>query len=83
MHWELIKLRRIHGVSQKKMAKLLNINPATYSDKENGKTDFKLKEIYIIAILFNKKIEEIFLPPNIEKTDIFANGGESDATTEG
>jgi len=83
MHWELIKLRKIHGISQRKMAKILGINPATYSDKENGKYDFKLTEIFIIASLFNKRIEEIFFPKNIEKTDISVKGGENDATIEG
>lgn len=74
-HWELIKLRKINDVSQQELADLLNINVATYSAKENGKSDFKLEEIFMIAKYFNKRIEEIFLPSNIRNTDKIAGGG--------
>lgn len=70
MHWELVKLRREHKISQKKLAVLLGINASTYSLKETGGSDFKLNEIYFIAKYFNKRIEEIFLPNNIRNTDI-------------
>ena len=70
MHWELIKLRLCKGITQKEMASLLDIDPRSYSLKEKGKYDFKLAEIFIIARFFNKRIEEIFLPNNIRKTDI-------------
>jgi putative transcriptional regulator len=69
MHWELIRLRKINKVSQDEMAKRLGINIRTYSMKENGDTDFKLEEIFTIAKLFDKRIEEIFLPRNIRNTD--------------
>ena len=69
MHWELLKLRKINNISQQEMAALLKINPTTYSMKENGKSDFKLDEIYTIAKFFNKRIEEIFLPTSIRNTD--------------
>lgn len=69
MHWELIKLRKINKVSQKRMADLLNIHTNTYASKENGDVDFNLEEIFIIAAFFNKRIEEIFLPRNIRNTD--------------
>lgn len=70
VHWELIKLRKENNLNQKHMAKLLGISESTYSTKENGKSDFKLKEIYIIAKFFNKRVEEIFLPRNIRNSDI-------------
>jgi len=70
MHWELIKLRRTRKINQKKMAELLGITVTTYSNKETGKTDFNLEEIFLIAKHFNKRIEEIFLPRNIRNTDI-------------
>ncbi|MFD2046047.1 helix-turn-helix transcriptional regulator [Ornithinibacillus salinisoli] len=70
MHWELIKLRKSNKISQGQMAKYLNINPSTYSKKENGHYDFKLEEIYKIARFFNKRIDDIFLPTNIRNTDI-------------
>lgn len=70
MHWKLIKLRKSRKISQEDMANMLGINIRTYSLKENGKTDFKLEEIFIIAKFFNKHVEEIFLPRNIRNTDI-------------
>jgi len=51
------------------MAEILGINPRTYSLKENGKSDFKYKELFIIAKLFNKTIDEIFLPNDTSNTD--------------
>lgn len=69
MHWELIKLRKESKISQETMAELLGINTSTYSKKENGKSDFKLNELFIIARLFNKRLDEIFLPRNISITD--------------
>ncbi|GAA0434665.1 hypothetical protein GCM10008934_25160 [Virgibacillus salarius] len=70
VHWELVKLRKSKKISQEDMAKLLGVNARTYALKERGETDFKLEEIFIIAKYFNKRIEEIFLPRNIRKTDI-------------
>ncbi|WP_156290742.1 helix-turn-helix transcriptional regulator [Oceanobacillus salinisoli] len=70
MHWELIKLRKEKKINQEQMALLLGIDRSTYSLKESGKYDFKLQEIFIIAKFFNKQIDEIFLPINIEKHDI-------------
>lgn len=70
MHWELIKLRKNKNITQEEMANILKININTYSSKENGKSDFKLEEIFTIAELFNKRVEEIFLPSNIRNTDI-------------
>ncbi|MYL41787.1 helix-turn-helix transcriptional regulator [Virgibacillus salexigens] len=70
MHWELVKLRKSRKITQIEMAELLGVDVRTYSLKENGKHDFKLEEIFIIAKFFGKRIEEIFLPRNIRNTDI-------------
>ncbi|RDW17599.1 transcriptional regulator [Oceanobacillus arenosus] len=69
MHRELIILRKQHKLTKKDMAHVLKINPKTYSMKEDGLSDFKYKEIFLIAKMFNRNIDEIFLPPNIRKTD--------------
>lgn len=69
-HWELIKLRKMNNISQKEMSEKLGIGATTYAQKENGYTDFKLDEIYIIARFFNKNIEDIFLPTNIRLSNI-------------
>lgn len=43
-----------NGVTQLKIAEILNIRECTVSDKMNGKTDFKLQEC--------KKIKNILFP---------------------
>lgn len=69
VHWELVKLRKRYKLTKKDMALALNINPKTYTMKEEGLTDFKYKEIYVIAKMFNKNIDEIFLPTDIRNAD--------------
>lgn len=81
-HWELIKLRKTHNISQEKMAKILDINASTYSKKENGKNDFKSNEMFIVARLFNKRLDEIFLPRNISNPDKNVKEGVSCGTTD-
>lgn len=62
--WNLIRLRKEAGISQEKMANYLNVHISTYMYKENGKKDFNSSEMFKISELFNKSIDEIFLPPN-------------------
>lgn len=40
-------LRAERGMTQKDMAKTLNMNVDTYRKKENGKRDFTLKEVAV------------------------------------
>lgn len=62
MQDKLILIRKKTGTSQEKMAKLLGINPKTYSYKELGKNEFSMNEMFKIAKYFNMHIEDIFLP---------------------
>lgn len=62
MQEKLILLRKTSGVTQDTLAKLLDINPKTYSAKELGKTEFSMNEMFKIAKYFDKQIEDIFLP---------------------
>lgn len=57
----LIGLRKENKISQKKLAKELNINVASYINKELGKSEFKLSEMYKISDYFGKSMEDIFL----------------------
>jgi len=61
---ELASLRRYHGISQEKMANLLNIDVRTYVFKEKGTHQFKLNEMFIISKTLSKPLEEIFLADN-------------------
>ncbi|WP_156418757.1 helix-turn-helix transcriptional regulator [Lentibacillus amyloliquefaciens] len=58
---ELAAIRRYFNYSQTRMANLLNIDVRTYINKENGVTQFKMNEMFIISKMFKKPIEEIFL----------------------
>ncbi|ASN70501.1 hypothetical protein 7F7_61 [uncultured Caudovirales phage] len=48
--------------TQDEMAKILNISRNSYINKEQSKTPFNLDEMFIISKLFNKNMEDIFLP---------------------
>lgn len=69
----LESIRRANKESQENMAKLINVDVRTYQNKEKGVTQFKQNEMFIIARHFNKKIDEIFLPTNFEKQEVYSN----------
>jgi DNA-binding XRE family transcriptional regulator len=56
-----LKGKRVEkGLTQKEMSKLLNIETATYTRKENGLTQFRLDEINKILEILQCKFEDIF-----------------------
>ena len=59
---ELRKLRKYHEMTCQDMADLLHIDIRTYINKENGVSQFKLNEMYLICKKFKKSMDEIFLP---------------------
>lgn len=63
----LYKLRKEHNISQRDMAKIIGKSTTTYRDKELGKQDFKLNEMFLIANYFNKDIGDIFTPSTSQK----------------
>ncbi|AUJ29596.1 helix-turn-helix transcriptional regulator [Liquorilactobacillus hordei] len=62
MQYKLVALRKSDGETQRDIASLLGITEQAYRNKENGKTEFKMNEMFDLARHFNAKIEEIFLP---------------------
>lgn len=64
MQWNLIKLRKEHGLNQNDMAELLGISVGAYRQKEVGESSFRDYEMFKLSEHFNKTMEEIFLPPN-------------------
>lgn len=46
-------LRAYHGLSQTNIANTLGCTFATYNKKENGKVDFTLEELNVLAKKFN------------------------------
>jgi len=61
---ELQALRRYKGITQKEISKHIGISSRSYIDKEKGRTEFTLTEIYKISKLLNLPIEHIFLFEN-------------------
>ena len=57
---KLVQIRKETGVNQSDLAKLLGISKNSYSLKEQGKTDFKISEMFKIANHFKKSISDIF-----------------------
>lgn len=67
MQWNLIRYRKTKGKTQKEMAELLNISLKTYSNKENGLTQFDMDEMFMLARYFNVKVDELFTPSSSQK----------------
>jgi DNA-binding XRE family transcriptional regulator len=63
---KLIAWRKYNGLTQKDMADKLGINWRTYANKERGITQFKLEEMFTIARILNKTLDEVFSPPEKE-----------------
>jgi DNA-binding XRE family transcriptional regulator len=66
----LAALRRYHNLSQKDMARLIGVDLRTYINKENGRSQFKANEMFVIAQKFQKPIDQIFLPTNFKKHEV-------------
>ena len=64
---KLIAWRKYNGLTQKDMADKLGITWRTYSNKERGITQFKLEEMFAIAKILDKPLDELFSPPKKER----------------
>lgn len=69
MQWKLIRLRKERNLTQEDLAKKLGIEPSTYRNKETGKTQFKMEEMFILSDYFDESIENIFLSTNFTVRD--------------
>lgn len=70
MQWNLIKARKIAGMSQVDVAKRLGISADAYGMKERGKYQFTQSEMFALAELFNQRLDDIFLPTNFGSSEI-------------
>ncbi|MCC0647985.1 helix-turn-helix domain-containing protein [Clostridioides sp. ZZV15-6598] len=57
----LKSLRVRQGLRQRDLAKILGMNPNTYSSKENGDRRFTVSEAMKISDFFNTDVKDIFL----------------------
>lgn len=62
MQEKLLLLRKRHKYSQQFIADHLGISNTTYSLKELGKYEFTADEMFKIKQLFNRNLEDIFMP---------------------
>jgi len=62
MQEKLKHLRQVYGYTQQEIAKHLGITLRTYQNKEAGRSLFTSEEMFSIAKLFGKNLEDIFLP---------------------
>lgn len=58
----LIGLRKEKGLSQKEAAKMLNLSEEAYRNKELGKSEFKMSEMFALSRFYSKTVDDIFLP---------------------
>ncbi|HDR8152841.1 transcriptional regulator [Bacillus cereus] len=80
MQDKLVSLRMYNRLTQQDMAELIGVDKRTYVNKEYGVTQFKANEMFLIAQRFGKGIEEIFLPTNFMKHEVYEVDGEIDGT---
>ena len=62
MQLKLIGLRTETKTTQHDLAELIGVTELSYRNKELGRTEFKINEMFKIAQYFNKKVDDIFLP---------------------
>lgn len=67
---ELRKIRKYHELTLEDMGNLLNITSRAYQNKENGTSQFKMNEMFILSKKFNKSMDEIFLPNNFVNHEV-------------
>lgn len=66
MQSKLIILMKENGVTIRNLASKIGISEKQMGSKLRGITEFKSSEMFKIAELFNKTIEDIFLPSMYE-----------------
>ncbi|MCD5028715.1 helix-turn-helix transcriptional regulator [Enterococcus asini] len=65
--WNLRKNEK--RMTQQDLADYLGIAVQTYRDKEKGKAEFTQDEMFMIAQLFQKRLDDIFLPRKHQNGD--------------
>jgi putative transcriptional regulator len=71
MRFELLKQRKIAKMTQQQMATAIGIERQAYMRMESGKATIPVELAIKIANLFNRKVEDIFLPEEVN--EIHAN----------
>ena len=69
MQIKLIEVRKKKKLTQKDMAELLGISVAAYRDREQGRTDFKLYEVFLISHYFHRCVGDLFNKSGMRKAN--------------
>lgn len=75
MQEKLLLLRKRHSYTQEYVANYLGISTKQYNYKERGLSEFTSDEMFKLGDLFDKKLDEIFLPRNHRNGDKIKLGG--------
>ena len=59
---QLKDLRKLNGLSQKQVAEFLRIDQTTVSKWETGEAIPRADKLFLLAILYNVQVDEIYLP---------------------
>lgn len=70
MQEKLLILRTRHHYSKKYVAEYLGLTAQQYAKKEKGHVAFNSDEMFLLADLFGKKLDDIFLPRGHQNGDI-------------
>jgi DNA-binding XRE family transcriptional regulator len=65
VRFELLKARKLAGLTQQELADKANIKRFTYQRIEAGVLTPNIDIVYSIALALGKKIDEIFLPNDV------------------
>lgn len=68
MQWNLMKIRKEHSETQYDLATMLGLSVEGYRLKENGLSQFKSDEMFLIAEHYQLSIADIFLPTKYTKS---------------
>ena len=69
MQIALMNFRKKCRDSQKEVAGFLGISESAYRQKELGQSPLKADEVWLLAQRYGTKVEDIFLPSTVTKSE--------------
>lgn len=69
MQMKLIEVRKKKKLTQKDMAALLGISVVAYRNREQGRADFKLYELFLISHYFHRCVGDLFSKSGMPKAN--------------
>ena len=69
MQIKLIEARKLAGKTQREMAKIIGISTTSYTNKELGKQQFTITEMFDLANYFNTTLDDLFVQRKTPKME--------------